>query len=328
MATYNLPDQKSTEQDRDLGFGSSLSKRTNFRLLNRDGTFNVQRHHPTFWRAHFSYNALIEMSWGTFFLTVMGIYLFINATFAVGYLACGKDSLLGDAGVSMFLRAFFFSVHTFATIGYGNVVPHGVPANMLVTIESLAGLISFALVAGLVFARFSRPTARIIYTERALIAPYRGGQSLQFRLLNGRDNELLEVHISVILSRFETSGAARQRRFYQLELERNVVTFFPLNWTVVHPIDERSPLHGWNEAMLRISEAEVLILLSATDDAFAQVVHNRASYTADEIVWGARFLPILNEDGSGVPANVVERLNRFEMLGSTSQSGQTAALTT
>jgi inward rectifier potassium channel len=328
MATYDLPEQKAAEQDRDLGFGSSLSKRTNFRLLNRDGTFNVQRHRPTFWRAHFSYNALIEMTWGTFFLTVMGIYLFINATFAIGYLACGKDALLGDAGVSAFLRAFFFSVHTFATIGYGNVVPHGVPANVLVTIESLAGLISFALVAGLVFARFSRPTAKIIYTDHALIAPYRDGQSLQFRLLNGRDNELLEVHVSVILSRFESGGAGRQRRFYQLELERSLVTFFPLNWTVVHPIDERSPLHGWNEAMMRNSEAEVLILLSATDDAFAQVVHNRASYTADEIIWGARFLPILNEDGSGVPANVVEKLNRFERLGATPKPSQASALTT
>src|SRR5258707_10250925 len=114
MATFDIPEQKVAEQDRDLGFGSSLSRRANFRLLNRDGTFNVQRHKPTFWRAYFSYNALIEMSWRTFFLTVMGIYLFINATFAVGYLACGKDSLLGDAGVSSFLRAFFFSVHTFA----------------------------------------------------------------------------------------------------------------------------------------------------------------------------------------------------------------------
>ncbi len=314
MATFDIPEQKAAEQDRDLGFGSSLSKRANFRLLNRDGSFNIQRHKPGLWRALFSYNALIEMKWDTFFLTVMGIYLFINAMFAAGYLACGRDSLLGDAGVSRFLRAFFFSVHTFATIGYGNVVPHGLPANVLVTIESLAGLISFALVAGLVFARFSRPTAQIIYSDRALIAPYKGGQSLQFRIMNGRDNELLELHASVILSRFEVGEPVRQRRFYPLELERSLVTFFPLNWTVVHPIDERSPLHGWDEDMLRDSEAEVLILLSATDDTFAQVVHNRASYTADEIVWGARFVPILNEDGTGVPTRVAERLHRFEMV--------------
>jgi inward rectifier potassium channel len=268
------------------------------------------------------------MNWSRFFLTVMGIYLFINGTFAVGYLACGASGLLGDAGVDLFLRAFFFSVHTFATIGYGNVVPHGLPANILVTVESLAGLISFALVAGLVFARFSRPTAKIIYSDKALIAPYRGGQSLQFRLLNGRDNELLEVHASVILSRFEQGGAGRQRRFYQLELERSLVTFFPLNWTVVHPIDERSPLQGWDETMLRNSEAEVLILLTATDDAFAQIVHNRASYTADEIVWGARFLPVLNEDGTGVPANVVEKLNRIELLGADSSGRTGSALAT
>lgn len=139
MAAFDLPKQNATEQDRDLGFGSSLSKRANFRLLNRDGSFNVQRHQPTFWRSHLSYNALIEMSWRMFFLTVMEIYLAINGAFAIGYMACGASALLGDAGVSAFLRAFFFSVHTFATIGYGNVVPHGLPANILVTFESLAG---------------------------------------------------------------------------------------------------------------------------------------------------------------------------------------------
>ena len=321
MATSQIPEQKAADQDRDLGFGSSLSKRANFRLLNRDGSFNVRRQAPTLWRSFFSYNALIEMSWSRFFLTVMGIYLVINGTFAVGYLACGTSALLGDAGVSMFLRAFFFSVHTFATIGYGNVVPHGLPANLLVTVESLAGLISFALVAGLVFARFSRPTAKIIYSDRALIAPYKDGRSLQFRIMNGRDNELLELHASVILSRFESGGPVRQRRFYPLELERNLVTFFPLNWTVVHPIDERSPLHGWDETMMHNAEAELLILLSATDDTFGQVVHNRASYTAEEIVWGAKFLPILNQDGTGLPAQVAEKLHRFEMV----DAGQTSA---
>src|SRR5258708_6240614 len=238
MANLQTPEQPiaSTERERDLGFGTSLSRRTNLRLLNRDGSFNVKRRAPNLWTKLFSYNALITMAWWKFFLVILGVYLVINSAFAIASGLCGPDALQGDAGVPHFLRAFFFSVHTFATIGYGNIVPLGVPANLLVTLESLVGLTAFALVAGLVFGRFSRPTAMIIYSKNALIAPYNGGRAFQFRIMNGRDNELLEVHASVVLGRFEENGGTRIRRFYPLNLERQRVAFFPLNWTLLHPI--------------------------------------------------------------------------------------------
>src|SRR5882724_9733041 len=222
MANLQPPTQPvpPNERERDLGFGTSLSRRTNLRLLNRDGSFNVKRRTPNLWSKLFSYNALITMAWWRFFLVILGVYFLINAAFAIGYRLCGPDALIGDAGVPHFLRAFFFSVHTFATIGYGNIVPNGVPANLLVTLESLVGLTAFALVAGLVFGRFSRPTARIIYSKNALISPYNGGRAFQFRIMNGRDNELLEVHASVVLGRFEENGGTRIRRFYPLNLER------------------------------------------------------------------------------------------------------------
>jgi len=298
------------DKDRDLGFGTSLSRRTNFRLLNRDGTFNVKRREPTFWNSVFSYNALISMPWWKFFLNIFAVYLMINSVFAIGYTAFGREALQGDAGVPAFLRSFFFSVHTFATIGYGNISPHGIAANVLVTFESLVGLISFALVAGLVFARFSRPTANIIYSRHALIAPFRDGRALMFRIMNARENELVEVQADLVMSRFENG----QRRYHPLSLDRNRVTFFPLNWTVVHPIDERSPLNGWDERMLQQSEAEFLILLTATDETFAQVVHNRSSYTADEVIWSARFLPLVDEGSDGTPKVRLERFHDFERL--------------
>jgi inward rectifier potassium channel len=300
------------DKERDLGFGSSLSQRPKFRLLNRDGSFNVKRHPPKIWDTLYSYNSLITMNWPKFLMDVLVVYLVINTVFALGFVLCGPDALRGDAGVSLFLRAFFFSVHTFATIGYGNVTPSGLAANLLVTLESLVGLMSFALLAGLVFARFSRPTANILYSNNALVAPFREGRAFMFRIMNNRDNELLEVQASVVLSRFEEMAGLRQRRFYTLALDRTKVAFFPTNWTIVHPIDQQSPLYGWDEPMLRASEAEFLVLLTATDDTFAQTVHNRGSYTAHEVIWGAKFLPVLDEGAEGAPALRTERFHDFE----------------
>src|SRR5258708_2550123 len=201
------------DKERDLGFGSSLSLRKNFRLLNRDGSFNVQRHHTAVWESLYSYNALISMRSWAFFLVVLFWYLILNVMFAAGYLLCGPDALQGNAGVPGFMRAFFFSVHTFATIGYVNIVPAGIAANLLVTLESLVGLTSFALVDGLVSARFSRPSAHIIYSKSAIIAPYGNGRGFQFRIMNGRDNELVEVNATITMGRFENVGGLRQRKF-------------------------------------------------------------------------------------------------------------------
>ena len=131
-----------------------------------------------------------------------------------------------------------------------------------------------------------------------------------FRIMNARDNELVELHASVVMSRFENG----QRRYHPLSLDRERVTFFPLNWTVVHPIDENSPLYGWDEHMLQHSEAEFLILLTATDETFAQVVHNRSSYTTDEVIWSARFLPLMDADSDGVPRLRLERFHDFERV--------------
>jgi len=314
MSTQEQVIQLPEERERDLGFGSSLSQRTNFRLLNRDGSFNVRRSEPSLWSSLYSYNALITMPWWKFFLDVVGVYLLVNSIFAVAFVLCGPDALHGESVVPVFLRAFFFSVHTFATIGYGNVVPLGMAANILVTVESLVGLLSFALAAGLVFARFSRPTANIIYSKQALVAPYGQGTAFEFRIMNGRDNELVEVQAIVVMSRFENVNGARQRRYYTLPLERKKVAFFPLNWTIVHPIDQSSPLYNWNEAMLKNSESEFLILLTATDDTFAQTVHNRGSYTAHEVVWGAKFLPLVDQGSNAAPTVRLEKFHEFELV--------------
>ena len=285
--------QPLNDQDlRDLGFGSVVSRESQQRLLNRDGSFNVERKGLTLMESISPYHVLLTMRWPTFFLLCAGWYFFANVVFALAYLACGSGALLSTApGISQhsFWRAFFFSVETISTIGYGNVVPVTLAANMVVTIEALAGLAGFAIITGLLFARISRPTANVLFSSHAVIAPYQNISALEFRVANARSNELIEVTAKVVVSRFELVDGHSTRRYYPLPLERDGVTFLPLTWTVVHPIDETSILYGHTPETLRNSNLEVLVLLKAFDETFSTIVQTRTSYTFDDIVWGARF---------------------------------------
>jgi len=286
------PTRDPAGEDRDLGFGSVVSRESRRRLLNRDGSFNVRRGGLRLLESLSPYHQLLGMSWGAFLALLAAAYLVANGLFALGYLACGPDALVHpftEATGYRFLDAFFFSVQTFATIGYGSIHPVGVAANLLVTLESLVGLVMIALATGLMFARFSAPRARIRFSQSALVAPYQGGTALMFRAANERRTELIDVQCEVLLSRFEEAGGRRARVFHRLPLERDRVTFFALSWTVVHPITPDSPFHGESQASLRESHAELVILLRATDEALSQGVTIRTSYTADEIRWGEKF---------------------------------------
>jgi inward rectifier potassium channel len=285
--------QTLSEQDlRDLGFGSVVSRESHQRLLNRDGSFNVERRGLHFWSSFSLYHALLTMPWWQFLLVGVGWYALANTVFALAYVACGPAALASTTpGIEHdpFLRAFFFSVETLSTIGYGNIVPTGVAANVVVTIEALAGLAGFAIVTGLLFARLSRPTAKVLFSHHAVIAPYRDITAFEFRVANARSSELIQVSAIVLLSRFEQIGGVHTRQYYPLPLEREKVVFLPLTWTVVHPIDETSPLHGETQESMRRSQSEFLVLLSAFDEIFSTTVQTRTSYTPHEIICGARF---------------------------------------
>jgi len=283
------------DDNRDLGFGSVVASESGHRLLNRDGSFNVAREGLGFWSSRSLYHTLITVSWLRFFASVSISYLLINAIFAIAYFLCGAAALNGGGTELGILRTFFFSIQTFATIGYGHISPFGLVTNLIVTFESLFGLLWLALATGLVFARFSRPTAKITFSNVAVIAPYRGITAFEFRIANERKNQIIELEAKVLFSYFAEDGGKRTRRFDLLTLERSKVSFFPLNWTVVHPIDETSPLYGRSENDLRESEAEFLILLTGIDETFSQTVHARSSYRWDEIVWNAKFEAIYNQ---------------------------------
>jgi len=310
--------RSSEEEFKDLGFGTEVARGVRRRLLNRDGTFNVTREGLNPLSALSLYHWLLVISWSRLLVFLTVSYVAFNALFAGAFLLCGPDALQSASGsfaAHPFYRAFFFSVDTFATIGYGNIIPVGVAANILVTIEALVNILAIALATGVIFSRFSRPSARIVYSRNAIVAPYREKTALEFRIANGRTSQLIEVQIQVILTKLEQVNGTSIRKFYDLDLERQRVVFFTLSWTVVHPIDPSSPIWGLTKKDLIDADAEVLILLTGTDETLSQTVHSRSSYKADEIVWGAKFANMfLRSEAAGIIGMNLNRIHDIEAV--------------
>ncbi|HVT05036.1 MAG TPA: ion channel [Thermoanaerobaculia bacterium] len=301
----------------DLGFGPVVARETRGRFLNRDGSFNVRRQGLGLWQSLSLYHWMLTISWPFFLGLVVGSYLSLNAVFAAVLIGCGPDALNGVTGGTLahrFGQTFFFSVHTLATIGYGNVTPRTLAANIVVTIESLIGLLGFAFAAGIMFARFSRPTAQILFSEHAVITPYNDITAFMFRIANQKNNQIVELGAKVLLSRWKRGGEGTDREFKQLRLERDRVTFFPLSWTVVHPIDADSPLYGVTPEELRRTESEFLILLTGFDETFSQNVHTRSSYKGDEVLCGVRFRSMLLKADGGLVGVDLRELNSIEKV--------------
>ncbi len=271
------------------------------RVINKDGTFNVRRRGTT-WRDFHPYLHLINMRWPVFLGTLFLGYLIVNTFFAWVYFAIGTDQLQGaEAATSAgrFLKAFFFSAHTLSTVGYGSISPQGTAANVVASLESMVGVLGFAVATGLLYGRVSRPSARVGFSENMVVAPYQDGTSLQFRVVNRRPNSLMELEARVMLMTVDPGEGGAKRNYKLLRLERAQVLFLPLTWTVVHPIDEESPLWSKTAEDLAALQAEVLILIKAYDDTFSQTVLSRYSYRHDEIVWGRRFAPAFSVDEAG-----------------------------
>jgi inward rectifier potassium channel len=271
------------------------------RAINKDGTFNVERR-GTNWRDIHPYLFLISIPWPAFLALVFAAYLATNTIFAAMYYSLGPGHLQGgDApdNLNRFLNACFFSAHTLTTVGYGNIAPKTIPSNLLAAVEALIGLLGFALATGILFGRFSRPSARIGFSEHALIAPYENRTSLQFRILNRRPNALMEMEATVILMQVEGEPGKQKRTFQNLALERNTIDFLALTWTIVHPIDESSPLFGRTNEESEKKQAEVIVLIKGFDETFSQGVRARYSYRYDEVIWNAKFTPAFEFDETG-----------------------------
>ena len=253
------------------------------------------------WLRHWRepYLLALAVSWPVFLGLVALVYLAINLVFAGLYLLDPDGIAGGVSEVITLAEAFFFSVQTLGSIGYGALHPVSLYANLVVTAESLSGLLFIALTTGLAFARFARSTARIRFSQLVVIHTYNGEPTLAFRLANERRNGLLEARLRVFLSVDEVSSEGhRLRRLRPLPLERDQGIAFLLIWTAMHRIDASSPLHGLGPERLRELNAELVVAFSGIDETLERPVHARASWPVERIAFGRCFVDMLEqEDG-------------------------------
>ena len=308
---------KKKEEESELGFGTKTSSQKT-RLINKDGSFNIERIEESGFGSTSVYHALITMPWRKFNFLVFIYFIVINFIFASCYYFSGMDGLKGWEAASekdKFLEAFFFSTQTLSTVGFGRISPGNNISSSIAAIESLVGLLGFALATGLLYGRFSRPKANLIFSKYAIIAPFKNGTAFQFRLANKiRNSQLTDMTCRVTVARYEIENGVRIRRFRPIDLELKNIVFFPMSWTINHIITEDSPL--WNMTAKDYEEADVefLISLNGFDDTFSQNVSTRHSFTHEELIYGAKFISVFSTNAKGQTLQDLRKLSDFEKV--------------
>ncbi|MGB3181778.1 MAG: ion channel [Cyclobacteriaceae bacterium] len=288
------------EKSLDPGTGVKYRRKTK-RIINPDGSFNVRKIVP------FSYNDgytnLINMTWVKFLCFISLIVLLINVVFASLYFLAGAETIgktESTGWVDSFLYCLYFSFQSFTTVGYGAMHPTGHLSNVISSVETVLGWGLFAIITGLLYGRFSRPSARIRFSNKVMFARDKDNNlSLQFRIANQRKNMLVNLHAVVMLKLVEHSADGFNRNYFELPLKMDSIHFFPLNWTLVHTIDGQSPLTGLRLEDLKMKDVELLVLITGFDDTFSQDVHTRYSYVHDDIVWEGSFRHPFYTDDEG-----------------------------
>jgi inward rectifier potassium channel len=271
------------------------------RAINKDGSFNVKRRGARIHDLHI-YQFLVSIAWPWFIALLLFGYLVANAGFALLYLWIGIGNLAGaDASTPLrsFLSAFFFSTQTFTTVGYGTIAPSGFAANAIASLEAMLGFMSFAIATGVLYGRFSRASARLVFSDSMVVTQHKDSPALMFRVANRRSSTLMEVDARLLLMTVAMQDGKTVRKYDVLELEVPSVYFLPLTWTIVHRINPGTPLFEKTAEELAALQAEVLVLIKGYDDTFRQTVHARYSYRHNELVWGKRFVPAFHIDDRG-----------------------------
>lgn len=309
--------RKNLNTELTTGFGER-STQSGGRYYRKDGKPNIIRKGISFFDQLSWYHTLISISRTHFWLWLIIPYVVVNALFALVYYTIGVDHLNGlEKGSEWhnYIEAFFFSFQTFTTVGYGHVSPAGMLASSVAAFESFLGVLTLALAAGLFYGRFSRPRAFLRFSENAVIAPYKDGIALMFRTAPYKNNHLLDAEVKLTMGMRVMRNGEEKNEFYTLNVEFSKINALPLNWTIVHPINENSPIYGMSLEELKAARAEVLVYIKAFDEGFANTVVARTSYAASEIIEGAKFKPMYEPSSSGDATILhIDRLNAYEKV--------------
>lgn len=302
----------------DTGFSSNTGNYGG-RFVNKDGSFNVKKEGASFWYRFSMFHTMLNLPTWKFISIIVIVFIAINLFYTAIFIAIGVAEFTGVITGStwfIFREMFFFSTETFSTVGYGRVNPVGGMANFFAAADALTGSLFYALVTGLLYGRFSKPRANLEFTKHALISPYKNGTGLMFRFVSTKDDHsLTDLEVKVNLSILEEENGKNVYRFYNLPLERTRVDSLPMNFTVVHPIDEDSPLQGLNQDDMRNADFEIYVLVKAYDDGFSSNVLQRTSYTYSEIIFNAKFVQMYRESEDGNTTIVeLNKLNKYSLL--------------
>lgn len=285
----------------DPGIGTKFDENVR-RIINADGTYNILRKGSRSGiRDIFKY--LVEISWSKFFLILFSSYLILNFVFTLIYMGCGFENIAGidPAEGPVLFQAFFFSIQTFTTVGYGTLAPLGVATQSVAAIEAFVGFMSFSLATGLLWGRFARPQARMSFADNFVYSKYEDGYSFKFKLTNLRDVVLQDVEAKVIVMfNKKNEQGETTRQYYNLPLTMNRIEIMALTWTLVHKIDETSPF--WNKSKEEISaqNPEFLMLVNGFDEIYSERTRSRKSYVASDIIWNKNFATIFKSRQDGL----------------------------
>jgi inward rectifier potassium channel len=310
---------RRAQSDNNTGFGTN-SDYSGGRFINNKGEPNVIKRGLGVFERYSLYHTFLAMPRWKFMMILLSVYVIINLFFAFLYFMIGMHNLIGSTPgtpLENYAEAFFFSAQTFTTVGYGRISPSGFLASSIATIEAFLGLLSFAIATGLFYGRFSRPKAFLRYSDIAIIGPYKGVSALMFRLAPFKNNNLLETEAKVTLAMKIEENGKLTNKFFALNLELSKVNTVTASWTIVHPIDEKSPLYQLQPNDYKVLYVEIIVFIKAFDNTYSNTVTSIKSYVAEEIVHGAKFKvmyhPSLNKKTTILYLDQINEIEKAEL---------------
>lgn len=307
---------KKAQINNETGLGTNTTLSGGGRFFNRDGNPNMEVMGMNLWERLNIYHSLLTMSMWKFLLVVVVYFLGTNLIFTGIYYLIGIEhlgGLLQVQGLELFGEVFFFSAQTFTTVGYGRINPMGFAASFTASMEALTGLMTFAIATGIMWGRFSRPKAYIRYSRNAIVAPFREGIALMFRMVPFTRNYLVNVEVKVTLAMQVQEDGQTKNRFFNMPLDIAKANTMTANWTLVHIINEDSPIYGLTKEDLSNAHAEMLVFVQGFDESFSNTVISRTSYTYEEFVYGAKFLPMYHPSEDGMKTILhLDQLDAYE----------------